>query len=162
MIGGEDLIEQVRSDRELMLGSSRNLELPLRPGGDLVDFHQTGYTVEAACNTLRAQFSRHPWTAVNSAISLVNDLYLLYQRLGFFFATTDRSLDTGVVCAPRNLKYFSHLLDAEAVRMIRYKLSFGSGFLEKMANAFFKMSRCSVTSRNCFFSFRNSSSAGFR
>ena len=85
----------------------------------------------------------------------MNPLDIENKSLVFNISHTLAALLPCVIAAP------AHLLHSIYGAVFINELIFHQGCLEKMANAFFNMSRSSVTSANDLFNFRISSSSGF-
>jgi len=118
--------------------------------------HQSRYPVPAATISLATQGMKNPRTAIGLFALLKDFLYRCGQLL--IFTRPDRltALSPCIIPTPSNPHYFAHLLDRILPVVLGYESVYRSGSAEKMATAFFKMSR---SRRRRSFSFCNSFNA---
>jgi hypothetical protein len=105
----------------------------------------------------QAQGSVDPRRSVGATIRAMDLVDLHGERLVLLLSLAGPPATPGVETAARDLEHLAHHADSEDLPMIldEPELHFWSS--AKYANAFFKISRSSVTSRSFCFIFRSSS-----
>jgi hypothetical protein len=103
--------------------------------------HQPSYTVSTARISQTSQGMKNPRTPV-SFIALFKELTNYLSQLSIFSNTCRLpALSPRIIPTPSNPRYFAHLLDRVFPVVLGYESVYRSGSVEKMATAFFKISR---------------------
>ena len=142
----------------MMITMCGHLEFTNRFSTDPMLVHKSGNPGTADLNALSFQRISYPGTAINMVRFRMNGFYPIQYLIIDYFTLTWRTTKPGIVTAPTHFEGSAHFLYRKYMIMFIDKCVFHRDGFEKMAKAFFKMSRSIVTSANCFLSWRSSSS----
>ena len=110
-------------------------------GSKPTQFHQAGHSALAAGHTLRTKLTVDAWTAIDTAILMVHGLDLPEELSVGHLPHAGRPLAPGVIAAGADIQYLAQLGYRELPPVIGDELEPGLLGCEKMATAFFRMSR---------------------
>ena len=153
--------KKIRHDGSRMSGMGCNLIPSFHLCPYALCSHKPRHSVFTADNPLGSQFFRYPRASIGLSSQGICFPDMIHQFIIPLLSATHGSSLPPVIGAPCYVEYPAHLLHPERGAILIHKEILHLGRFEKMAKAFFKISRSSL--RSAFSRFRrlNSSSSGF-
>ena len=155
-------VEQILCHGKTMLRIRRNTETPLWFEPQPLPLHTGANPLPARFTATKTKFQENTIPTIMPFASHKSRLYLKVKQLLFLGTFALGPAVPVVITAPRYLKHLRHPFNRKFGAVLFHKPVDFFGFFEKMATAFFKMSRSSCAIANSRRRRRFSASRGFR
>jgi len=137
----EPSAEEIRRQREIVAAVRGPTESSLLAGTNAMVVHQPRHPIAPDLSSLSAERSMHTWAAIATSAIAMNATDILDQLAIGSGSHAFRSPSPRVVAAGTDVQHFAHHAHWERRSLVVDKAKSHFGGLEKMAMAFFKMSR---------------------
>ena len=159
LFGGKVPFQQVGSHGMGLVALGGRLESPFMLGPDVIPPHQARNPVLTALPTQRQERVIDAWAAIGLVVITMDDLDLLQELSIRHLSLAGRPGVPGVVATARHLQHLAHAIHWQLTSILFDELESHLFGCEKMATAFFRMSRSCLTISNSRCRCRSSSSA---
>lgn len=155
-------LKKVFCNRIRMLRIRRRPEFSTNYRTQSCCLHSPGYSIFTDRKSFIAQFLCDLWTTAASLMFFIYRLYMCIQTFVLDRSSAFRTRPPTIVSGTRHRKYTAHLPNTPLSAVLVYEPEYLSGSSEKMATAFFKISRSRRNRSLSLLRRRNSSSGVLR